>query len=187
MQTSEYLEGQLLIATPLLKGSCFERSVIYVCTHTSSGAMGIIINHLFGDLKCSDILGQLNIEDPKLSFNSPIYFGGPVESFRGFILHTDDYKGEATTPLYDNLAMTSDIDAIKAISSGKGPRKSIIALGYAGWGAGQLEEEIMANSWLTAPASENLIFDIENHLKWNESAKVLGVNLHQYSTTIGHA
>jgi putative transcriptional regulator len=181
------LEGQLLIATPLLRESCFERSVIYVCSHDESGAIGIIINHVFSNLDCSDIIGQQNDKALHLKLKSPVYFGGPVQSSRGFILHTNDYTGANTTTLSQNLSITSDIDTLNDIQSGKGPKKSIIALGHAGWGAGQLEAEIMSNSWLNVPANENLIFDTENQLKWDASAKMLGVNLYQYSAVAGHA
>jgi putative transcriptional regulator len=178
------LEGQLLIATPLLRESCFERAVIYICSHDKSGAMGLIINHVFCNLDCSDILDQPYLKN---TLRSPLHFGGPVESSRGFILHTNDYVGNTTTSLSGNIAITSDVDALNDINKGIGPKKSIIALGHTGWGAGQLEAEIMSNSWLNVPANENLVFDMENQLKWDASAKLLGVNLHQYSTSIGHA
>jgi putative transcriptional regulator len=187
MNKSEYFAGQLLVATPLLSDSCFERSVIYICMHDESGAMGVIVNHLLGNLKCSDLVGQVDLMPSAIQVNAPIYFGGPVESSRGFILHTNDYYCNETTQLSNDISITSNIDTLKQITSGTGPKKSIIALGHAGWAAGQLEKEVMLNSWINVPASENLIFNMDNKKKWNESAMSLGVNLNQYSTIAGHA
>ncbi len=184
---NNYLQGQLLVATPLIKDSCFEKAVIYICSHDENGAMGILINHVLGDLTCTDIFSQLDIENPKTDISPPIHFGGPVESSKGFILHTADYSCQDTKNLQGNISITSTIDVLKDIASGKGPGKSIIALGCAGWSPGQLENEIRQNSWINVPANENLIFNMENRRKWSESAKTLGVDLMKYSTSVGNA
>lgn len=184
---SPYLEGQLLIATPLLAESCFEKSVIYICSHNEQGAMGMLINQAMDGLTCTDLLNQLDIRAPLLGRGTPIHFGGPVEPGKGFILHTGDYHSSGTHMVGRNIALTSTVNILKDIARGKGPTKSIIALGYAGWSAGQLEAEIASNSWIIAPASEELIFGQDNASKWMKSAESLGVNLHKYSPVVGHA
>lgn len=187
LQNTGYLQGQLLVATPLITGSCFEKSVVYICNHDENGAMGILINHVLGNLTCTDIFGQLNIEGTESALASPIHFGGPVESSRGFILHTGDYENSDTRTLNDNICITSTVDVLRDIALGKGPDKSIIALGCAGWAPGQLENEIKLNSWINVPANENLIFGLDNKKKWSESAKMLGVDLMKYSVISGNA
>jgi len=182
-----YIEGQLLIATPSLMGSCFEKSVIYVCAHTADGAMGIIINHLVQAIDAKEIFKQLEIAIPQKGLNVPVHFGGPVDSARGFVLHTADYIKQETVVMDDNIALTCNIDVLKDISSGEGPQKSILALGYAGWGPGQLEEELETNSWLTANPSEALVFDTNNDDKWQKSAASQGIDLSKLSGEIGHA
>jgi len=183
-----YLEGNLLVATPLLNDSCFEKAVIYVCAHNETGAMGILVNHTLADIKCNDILNQVGINSPEIDFsNYPVYFGGPVESAKGFILHTSDYYGINTQILHANVSLTSTIDILKDIAEGKGPSKQILALGCAGWEAGQLEKEIKENSWITIPASEDIVFDTNNINKWQEATNSLGINFVNYSSIVGSA
>src|SRR5690606_28433000 len=138
-----YLEGSLLVATPVLNGSAFEKAVIYLCVHNEIGSMGILVNHAINNLKCSDILSQVGIKSSEINFNNaPVYFGGPIESAKGFILHTSDYYGINTQVLQDNISLTSTMDILQDMASGKGPHKRILALGCAGWEPGQLEQEL---------------------------------------------
>jgi putative transcriptional regulator len=185
---SSYLEGSLLVATPLLKDSCFEKSVIYMCAHNETGAMGLLVNHTIDHLKCVDILGQLSIKAPEISFgNAPVYFGGPVESAKGFILHTSDYFKPGTQIVHSNISLTSTIEILRDIAEGKGPHKQILALGCAGWAPGQVEKEIKENAWVTIPANENIVFDEDNAVKWQRANDYLGINFMNYSRLCGHA
>jgi putative transcriptional regulator len=185
-EPSGYLKGQLLIATPLVQQTCFEKSVVYICSHTAEGAMGMLVNAVSNDITCSDLLEQLNIKDA-IRYLPPIHFGGPVDTSRGFILHTNDYATDNTHPINGNISLTATIDILQDIVAGKGPSKSLIALGYAGWKAGQLEEEIKGNSWICAPATDELIFGNNNPQKWGNSTRAIGMDLMKYSTVIGHA
>lgn len=182
-----YLEGHLLIATPTLVGSCFEKAVIYVCAHNSDGAMGLIINHLVESVDVRDIFQQLEINMSHRDVAMPVHFGGPVDSARGFVLHTADYSQRDTVIMDAGIALTCNIDILKDIAVGKGPGKSILALGYAGWGPTQLEGELETNSWITAPATEKLLFDTSNASKWQMAAKSLGIDLTKLSGEVGHA
>lgn len=182
-----YLEGQLLIATPLITGSCFYRSVIYVCVHNEEGAMGLVINHLIQNVTIRDILKQLNIEPLRLKQDIPVHFGGPVDPARGFVLHTDDYSRSETVIMGESIALTSNIEVLRDIAVGQGPSESLLALGYAGWNQGQLEEEIESNSWISVPATKELIFNVNNPEKWAKSAESAGIDLLKLSTTVGHA
>lgn len=183
-----YLEGSLLIATPLLKGSCFEKSVVYVCAHNETGAMGILVNHTIGNIRCGDILSQLNIKPSEINCgNAPVYFGGPIESAKGFILHTSDYFSSGTQIIHSNISLTSTVDILQDIALGKGPNKRILALGCAGWAPGQIEKELKENAWITIPANEAIVFDYHNEEKWQQAADLLGINAINYSTMIGNA
>lgn len=184
---SGYLEGQLLIATPSLRGSCFEKSVIYICSHNAQGAMGVVVNHTLGDLKCSDIFAQMNLETDQIKFDLPVHFGGPVETFKGLVLHTSDIITRNTQTLPQGMAITSNVDILQKLTSQWSKGKGLVALGYAGWGAGQLEEEIKANSWITTPATQDIIFDTADAYKWDKAAALVGVNLAQYCDYAGHA
>jgi putative transcriptional regulator len=184
---SGYLEGQLLIATPMLVGSCFEKSVIYICAHTPDGAMGLIINHLVEAIDVRDIFRQLEITVPNRDVAMPVHFGGPMDSARGFVLHSSEYARKETVLMDTDIALTCNIDILKDIASGQGPARSILALGYAGWGAGQLEQELETNSWLTAPASMTIVFNTPNASKWLLAAQLQGIDLHKLSGDVGHA
>lgn len=188
IKKSLYLEGSLLVATPLLNGSCFEKSVIYMCAHNDTGAMGILVNHTLQNLSCMDILGQVGIKSSEITCaNAPVYFGGPVESAKGFILHTSDYVSGGTQIIHNNISLTSTVDILQDIANGKGPQKQIFALGCAGWSAGQIEKELKENSWITMPASESLVFDSDNTDKWVRAAGSLGINFINYSLLVGNA
>lgn len=191
-----YLEGQLLIATPFLAGGCFMRSVVYIFAHDDDGAMGLVINHIFDNLKYSQIFNQLNIS-PTTPFpeDRPVHFGGPVECERGFILHTkegldhDYFTNHHNSVLKRNneIILSSNVDILKNIAAGKGPKHSLFALGYAGWDPGQLEQEIAMNSWILVPASPELIFDPQPSSKWLGTAESFGIDLHKLTPHVGHA
>ncbi len=183
-----YLEGNLLVATPLLNGSAFEKAVIYLCAHNEIGSMGILINHAINNLKYIDILTQVGINSSEINFkNTPVYCGGPIESAKGFILHTSDYYGLNTQVLHDNISLTSTIDILQDMASGRGPHKRILALGCAGWEAGQLEKEIKENAWITIPATETIMFDADDADKWYQATNSLGINNVNYSYFVGNA
>jgi putative transcriptional regulator len=165
----------------------FARSVIYMCAHTDEGAMGLVLNQVIDSLSFRQLLGQLGIEDDRAKGDHPVHFGGPVEAGRGFVLHTADYKQDATLEVDETIALTATIDILKAIARGHGPRKSLLALGYAGWGPGQLDSEIRQNGWLQVPADAEIIFDIENDSKWERAIQKLGIDPRMLSDTAGHA
>ncbi|MEZ5667421.1 MAG: YqgE/AlgH family protein [Alphaproteobacteria bacterium] len=187
LSASESLAGQLLIAMPQMMDERFERTVIYMCVHNGEGAMGLVVNKLIDTLSFADMLSQLKIEPGPASDDMPVHFGGPVESGRGFVLHTDDYEHEGTLHVDDGLSLTSTVDVLKAISDGRGPRRSMLALGYAGWGPGQLESEIRANGWLHVPADENLLFDPNCEDKWTLAVAKLGIEPATFSGEAGRA
>ena len=187
LSASESLAGQLLIAMPQMMDPRFERTVIYMCVHNGEGAMGLVVNKLLESLTFSDMLAQLKIEPGSAVEDPPVHFGGPVDSGRGFVLHTDDYEHEGTLQVEDGLSLTSTVDVLKAISEGRGPRRSMLALGYAGWGAGQLETEIGANGWLHVPADESLLFDEDIDNKWALAVAKLGIEPATFSGEAGRA
>ncbi len=185
-KTVSFLKGRILVATPLVNDPYFEKSIIYVFEHNNKGTMGVLINNILSDITCTDLLIQLNIKDVVRNL-PPIHFGGPVEPGRGFIVHTSDYITENTHQIVENVSITSTIDILQDIIAGKGPSRSIIALGYVGWEPGQLEEEILSNDWICIPATEELLFGENIQNKWLDSAKSIGVDLTRYSSIVGHA
>lgn len=183
---TQNLQGKLLIATQKLSGSNFEKAVIYLCSHSTEGAMGIVVNHTFNADNTSSILQSLKLP-ADLDKQITLHLGGPVDMFRGFILHSDDYSSKNTNPLGSGFSLSSSLDVLRDISKGHGPQESLIALGYAGWGAGQLENEIEQDSWLSVPASHDLIFHTANAAKWREASKQVGFDITRYCTVAGHA
>lgn len=174
---TRHLDGKLLIAMPLMGDPRFERSVIYVCVHSDDGAMGLIVNKPATDLKFGDLLEQLEIETPDPSREIRVHFGGPVEHGRGFVLHSTDYESsDATLKVDDRFGMTATLDILEDISNGSGPNSCLLALGYAGWGPGQLEGEIQANGWLTCDASPEIVFDKGDEGKWEAALATLGIS-----------
>ncbi len=173
--SSGYLTGNLLIAMPQMRDPRFQRSVIYMCVHNPKGAMGLVVNRLVDTLTFPDLLQQLNIDTDDLKQTIRVHFGGPVESGRGFVLHSDDFKDSGTTVVPGGLALTATIDILKAIAGGGGPRRCLLALGYAGWGAGQLDGELQANAWLSAPADEDIVFDGDLDSKWERALGKIGI------------
>jgi len=188
-----FLDGHFLIAMPGNSDSNFNRSVVYICAHSPEGAMGFVINQP-QSLTFVDILLHLKViadEDdsivlPEQARNVLIQKGGPVESGRGFVLHSDDYLTQSSIPVSEDICLTATVDIIRAMSRGKGPRKAALMLGYAGWGAGQLENEIANNDWLSCPADENLIFDRGLDGKYNRALAILGVHPAMLSMEAGH-
>jgi putative transcriptional regulator len=187
-----FLDGQFLIAMPGMTDSNFSRSVVYICAHSADGAMGFVINQP-QPLTFVDILLHLKLiadEDaimlPVEARDFPIQKGGPVESGRGFVLHTDDYLTQSSIPVSEEICLTATVDIIRAISRGRGPSKAALMLGYAGWGAGQLENEIANNGWLSCPADETLIFDRGLEGKYNRALALMGIHPAMLSAEAGH-
>ena len=182
-----YLEGQLLVAMPTMADPRFARTVIYLCAHSDEGAMGLVVNKLLDSLSFSDLLKQLDLEPSRVNTPIPVHFGGPVEAARGFVLHSTDYAHEATMRVDDGFALTATIDVLKAMAEGRGPRLSMLALGYAGWAPGQLDREIQENGWLTVPADEELVFDEAQDEKWERAVNRLGIDPGKLSGFAGRA
>ena len=183
------LKGQLLVASPLLYDSIFEKAVVYICAHSDQGAMGLLVNHLIGDLSYSNFIPPAISELEAFSklHSTPLHFGGPVEYQKGFILHTSDYYKEGTYKVGKDFSITSTVDILNDISSNAGPRKSLVAVGCAVWTDGQLEEEISQGLWMTAPAREEILFATDDSKKWQKSIESLGINLAMLSGDMGHA
>jgi putative transcriptional regulator len=181
------LAGQLLVAMPQMQDHRFVRSVIYLCLHNKEGAMGLVLNKVIGSLTLPELLSQLKISSSGLTEAPRIHFGGPVESGRGFVLHSADYTESESLVVGDNLALTATLEILRAIGRGEGPRRSLLALGYAGWGPSQLDNELQQNGWLHAPADEDLLFDGAIDSKWQRALGKLGVDLSMLSTDAGHA
>lgn len=180
-----YLEGQLLIAMPGLSDPRFSRSVVFMCAHNAEGAMGLIVNKMFESVTFADILKPLNIENA--AADAPVHFGGPVETSRGFVLHSPDYTNDGTILVGKEVALTATVDILRAIAAGTGPAKHIMALGYAGWGPQQLDMEIRANGWLHTQADVDLVFGGDNDLKWDQAMSRIGVDPGMLSDAAGHA
>ena len=184
---SKWLTGQLLVAMPTMADTRFERSVIYICSHSPNGAMGIIINRLFNEANFFMLLDQLNISTSSSTPHLPVYFGGPVETGRGFVLHSTDCMREGSVAIDDNIALSATIEILQTIADGGGPEQLLMALGYSGWGAGQLENEMKANGWLTVPADTELLFDVEISVKWERALAKIGISPELLSAEAGHA
>ena len=185
--SSGYLAGQLLVAMPQMLDPRFQRTVIYMCAHSADGAMGLVINKPMDSLSFPDLLQQLEIEPQGASGSMPIYFGGPVETGRGFVLHSADYVEDATLVIGGNVALTANIDIVRAIAAGRGPNRKLLALGYAGWGPGQLDQEIQANGWLSVPSDDEIVFGADNPAKWTAALGKLGVDIEKLSGFAGRA
>ncbi len=183
----DYLEGQLLLAMPSMGDPRFERSVIYMCAHSPEGAMGLVVNKMAGNITFPQLLDQLSIDVDGPDEGVLVHSGGPVEPTRGFVLHSADYVQDSTLIVSETVALTATVDILKAIARQSGPQHSLLALGYAGWGAGQLDSEIQANGWLNTEADDELLFRTESELKWPLAMAKLGVDISMLSTEAGHA
>jgi putative transcriptional regulator len=192
---TSYLDGQLLIAMPTMRDPRFARSVIYMCAHTKDGAMGIIINQRADHITFPQLLEQLELlpegdpdQLPDDLLGKPVHVGGPVDTVRGFVLHSADYFAEdSTLPIDDRVCLTATIDILRAIAVGDGPERAMLALGYAGWSAGQLESEIQANGWLNCPADPDLVFDGDLDSKYERAISKIGIDLSHLVSEAGHA
>lgn len=184
---ANYLEGQLLVAMPGMSDPRFERSVIYLCAHSAEGAMGIVINQLVESLTFPDLLQQLDIDNSSADETIRVHFGGPVETGRGFVLHSSEYLQDSSLRICDEVALTATIDILKDMANGQGPHHSLLAIGYAGWGPGQLDEELQANGWLTVEPDPDLIFQPDLEEKWNKAIGKLGFDVSKLSGAAGHA
>ncbi len=190
-----YLDGQMLIAMPTMRDERFARAVIYLCAHSTEGAMGIIINQPAKNINFSDLLVQLDVIPeadtillPRHAGNVKVLKGGPVETGRGFVLHSSDFFIEdSTLPIDEGVCLTATLDILKAIAGGEGPDSAVLALGYAGWSAGQLETEIQENGWLHCAADKELLFGPDVASKYDRALQKIGISLGMLSSEAGHA
>jgi putative transcriptional regulator len=190
-----YLDGQFLVAMPAMSDKRFARSVIYLCAHSAQGAMGLIVNQRASHISFPQLLGQLSIggEDDGEALGADlqdmdVHVGGPVDTARGFVLHTSDYfAADSTLPIDEGVSLTATLDILKAIANGKGPNRAILALGYAGWRPGQLESEIAANGWLHCPPDIDLLFDRDLDQKYDRAMSKIGIDPSHLVSEAGHA
>lgn len=186
-KTEGYLTGQLLIALPQLQDKRFNHAVIFICGHDEQGAMGLVLNKVIDTLTFDELLTQLNIKKVKNTPRLPIYYGGPVEMGRGFVLHSPDFLGDLSIKINEDFALSATLDVIEAIAHGKGPERKLLALGYAGWSPGQLEEELISNSWLHVTADPSLVFKVSRTELWKKTLDKIGIDPEHLSLGIGHA
>lgn len=192
---STYLDGQLLVAMPGMMDERFARAVIFICAHSSEGAMGIILNRPAANVTMPDLLVQLEIVPelerirlPQKVGNMQVLMGGPVETSRGFVLHSPDFHlAQSTLPIDDGICLTATIDILRAIAAGRGPENAVLALGYAGWGAGQLEMELQANGWLNTPADAEIVFNTAADVRYEMALRRIGIEPAMLSMEAGHA
>lgn len=182
-----FLTGQLLIAMPAMNDPRFARTVIYLCAHTGDGAMGLVLNRPVVKPTFEDLLRQLKVEPMPPARDIRLCAGGPVENGRGFVLHTADWTGDGSLLVNKRMALTASLDVLKVIAEGGGPRECLLALGYAGWGPGQLDREIQQNSWLSVPADETILFDDGHDTKWRRAMGKLNIDPLLLSDVAGHA
>ncbi len=183
-----FLGGKLLIATPSIGDPRFDRTVILMCDHGPEHAMGIILNKPADDLRLPELFEQLGVVGSHAAPDQAVLMGGPVDQDRGFVLHTCDYSSDdATLPVCAQIGLTATKDVLEAMASKAPPRRSLLALGYAGWGAGQLESELAANAWLVTELDEQLVFDTDDAEKWPRALDLLGVSPEHLSALSGHA
>ncbi len=182
-----YLEGQILIAMPTMSDPRFQKTIILLCSHTKDGAMGIVLNRNLNILSFEDLLEQLDISVTANSKSQSIHFGGPVETERGFVLHSTDMIHETSIMVGDGIALTATLDILQSMADGTGPDESFFALGYSGWGPGQLEQEIQDNGWLVVDADSHLVFGQALEDKWQAAIGKLGFDPGLLSSDHGHA
>lgn len=182
------LTGKILIAMPGMGDPRFAHSIVFLCAHSADGAMGLIVNKTMGQMTFSDLLEQLSIAETKQSPSMSLHFGGPVEGGRGFVLHSAEYRSQISTlPVDDFFAMTATQDVLEEMAQGDGPDKALMALGYSGWGPGQLEAEIADNGWLICDAGFDLVFDLADDKKWEAALNTLGIDPLTLSASAGRA
>ncbi|KAB7624465.1 YqgE/AlgH family protein [Alkalilimnicola sp. S0819] len=187
MSTEDFLNGHFLIAMPSLDDPNFSRTVTYVCEHTEEGALGIVINRPT-EVSLGELLEHMSLpcEAPELA-QTVVYMGGPVQRDRGFVLHAPSRQWESSLQISDEVAITTSRDILEAVAAQEGPERFLIALGYAGWGAGQLEQELAENSWLSGPADSAILFERAPSERWQAAASLLGVDLNLLAPGAGHA
>jgi putative transcriptional regulator len=186
MPSARY-NNQFLIAMPAMDDPNFHRTVTLICQHDDEGAIGLIVNRPL-EVPLQQVFEQMDIDEVGPRFrDAPIFVGGPVQQERGFVLHQPIGTWDSTLSVSDDLGMTTSRDILAAMASGDGPDRAMVALGYAGWGAGQLEAEMASNSWLNAPADQSIIFDLDVSKRWLEAARLLGVDIDRLSDQTGHA
>jgi len=181
------LAGQLLVAMPQMRDPRFARTIIYMVAHTEDGAMGLVLNRVLGSITFPDLLQQLSIGITDTARNIHVHFGGPVETGRGFVLHSPDYYQGATLRVDDHVSLTATVDILRDMATGIGPRHCMLALGYAGWGPGQLEEELQKNGWLHVGADDGLVFGSDLDGKWERAIAKIGIDFTKLSSQVGHA
>lgn len=187
MKQADSLTNQLLIAMPGLADPNFSSTVTLICEHNDEGALGIIINRPLA-IRLGGLFERLEVADPNPGASEdPVLVGGPVSQERGFVLHDSDHSFDSSLDVSEDIKLTLSRDIIEALAAGSGPKQSLVALGYAGWEAGQLEHEMLANSWLNVPASSDIVFDIPFEDRWAAAARKLGIDISQISHDAGHA
>lgn len=185
---NDFLLGKLLIALPGMPDKRFEKSVIFVCAHSEQGAMGLIVNKPFEGLSFRELVERLDVRITANAPEPPVLFGGPVGTGQGFVLHTSDFGGgEATIAVTSEISLTATIDILRAIAEGRGPEKALFALGYAGWGPGQIEGELSSNGWIHCDAKKAILFDIDCDDKWRAALATLGADISGLSAEAGRA
>lgn len=183
----KFLTGQLLVAMPVMDDERFIQSVIFLCAHSGEGAMGLVLNRPLARPRFNDLVQKFKISDAVPARDIKICSGGPIDHGRGFVLHTSDWQTDDTLEVDDDRALTASLDVLKAVAEGGGPRECVLALGYAGWEAGQLDHEIQQNVWLTVPADNDILFDTLYDTKWRRALGKLGIDPASLSTAAGHA
>lgn len=186
-EEDSYLSGQLLVAMPGMTDPRFEKTVIYMCAHNEDGAMGLVVNRPIESMTFPEMLEQLGIDSSEPDDVIRVLFGGPVEQGRGFVLHSPDYLQDASLVVDENVALTATVDILRAIAGGAGPRNRLLALGYAGWGPGQLDAEILHNGWLHVNADDDLVFGDDLDAKWTQAMAKIGIDPMMLSDNAGHA
>ena len=186
-QSDGYLQGQLLVSTPMITGSCFHQSVVLLFAHNDEGAMGVIVNQPMERVD----YGSLLEEEPMPAFAEneelDVYYGGPVDRARGFVIHSNDYDNDDVIFRGDYVSVSANTNILRDMVQELGPRHTLLAVGYAGWAPGQLEKEIEENSWITVPATPELIFQLDDDMKWGMASQSLGIDMNFYSPMVGHA
>ena len=187
MGITNSLSNHFLIAMPALDDPNFHHTTTFICEHDEDGALGVVINRPL-NMRLAEILKYMDIDPGSEEISAtPVYMGGPVQSDRGFVLHEPSGDWEATLKVTDTIGITSSRDILQAIAAGEGPERAIVTLGYAGWGAGQLEQELADNTWLSGPASSKIVFDTPSEQRWEAAAALLGIDLNLLSGDAGHA
>jgi putative transcriptional regulator len=188
IEGESFLEGKLLIAMPGMSDPRFEKSVIFMCAHSGDGAMGIIVNKPVAGVSFQDMMRKLELQVTPGAPNFPVLYGGPVETGRGFVLHSGEYdSSDATLPVSEDVSLTTTLDILRAIGNGRGPEKAIFALGYAGWSPGQIEDEIRSNGWIHCDSDLDLLFNTNLGGKWATALGKLGIGASGLSAHAGHA